>query len=261
MSRLENALITLQRLESTPDGGWLRKIDPRCKLIVTIIFLIAILSVPLTDTGRLICFFAFIIIMSTIAEISYGRIFKTSLWVVPFVALIGLFNPFIDRRPELIIAGVTISRGWITFLSIIIRGLLTVQSMILLIETTGFISMCRGMNRIGVPRFLTTQLLMVYRYIAVLIAEAINMRRAREARGYGRKKFPLRMWGQMIGQLLLRTIDRAEHIHRAMISRGFDGTMPVNRPSRWLMRDTLFLIGSTAIIAVLFFINFTQMPK
>lgn len=261
MSRLENALIILQRLESTPDEGWLRKIDPRCKLIVTIIFLIAVLSVPLTDMARLTWFFVFPIIMSTIAEIPYSRIFKASLWVLPFVALIGIFNPFIDRQPELIIAGVTINRGWVTFLSIIIRGLLTVQGIILLIETTGFISMCRGMNSIGVPRFLTTQLLMVYRYITVLITEALNMSRARAARGFGRKNFPLKMWGQMIGQLLLRTIDRAEHIHRAMISRGFDGEIPVNRSNCWQMRDTLFLISSTAIIAILFFANFTQIPK
>lgn len=52
------------------------------------------------------------------------------------------------------------------------------------------------------------------------------MLRARDARGYGRRSYPIGLWAETVGQLLLRTLDRAEHIHNAMLARGFTGRIP-----------------------------------
>ena len=83
----------------------------------------------------------------------------------------------------------------------------------------------------GVPSVLTTQLLLLYRYMSVLLEELQTMTRARTARGYGRSSYPMRLWAAMAGQLFLRSVDRAERIHRAMLARGFDGSMPCYTPA------------------------------
>lgn len=64
------------------------------------------------------------------------------------------------------------------------------------------------------PAVFTTQLLFVYRYLFVLIEEAAAMQQARDARSFGRKSYPLKVWGTLVGQLLIRTFDRAERIRR-----------------------------------------------
>jgi cobalt/nickel transport system permease protein len=139
----------------------------------------------------------------------------------------------------------------VELVSIVIRGLLSVQAVILLVMTTGFYRVCRGLKRLGVPTVFTTQLLLVYRYIYVLLDEAIDMDRGRQARGYGRKGYGVKMWGTFIGQLLLRTVDRAERVHKAMLSRGFDGQIRLLTLSRWQWRDTLFVAICCAVFAVL----------
>ncbi|MDD3108585.1 MAG: energy-coupling factor transporter transmembrane component T, partial [Alistipes sp.] len=103
---------------------------------------------------------------------------------------------------------------------------------------------------------LSTQLLFVYRYLFVLLQEALSMTRARDARSFGRRSYPLRVWGVMIGQLLIRTFERAERIHRAMLSRGFDGRIrSLTIPPPWQRRDTLFLSVWGAVFVVLRFLH------
>ena len=45
----------------------------------------------------------------------------------------------------------------------------------------------------------------------------------------------------MLGVLLHRSLDRAERIHRAMLARGFDGTIPTLERLGWRLGDTLLL--------------------
>ena len=162
---------------------------------------------------------------------------------LPFVVFIGVFNLFYDREPVFRIGTLAVTAGWVSFLSIVLRGLLSVQALLVLIGSTGYYGLCRSMQRLGVPAVFTTQLLFVYRYLYVLIEEAAAMQQARDARSFGRRSYPLKIWGTLVGQLLIRTFDRAEQISRAMLARGFSGRIPegvFERPA-WKMRDTLFL--------------------
>jgi cobalt/nickel transport system permease protein len=51
------------------------------------------------------------------------------------------------------------------------------------------------------------------------------------------------VYANMIGQLLLRTLDRAQRIHLAMRCRGFDGEILMVRPLRIRVHDVGFLLG------------------
>ena len=251
MTALEKALYELQCTERQSQcNSFMHRLDPRAKIIVTLFYIIVVLSFSLESlTGILICWI-YPIIGSTLGGISYSSVFRKSLIVLPFVAFIGIFNPIYNTVPALYVGNIAISRGWIEFMSIIIRGLLSAQAAILLIMTTGFYRVCRALGRLGVPSVFTTQLLLVYRYIYVLLDEAIDMERARQSRGYGRKGYGLRMWGRFIGQLLLRTVERSERVHRAMLSRGFDGRIRSLAISTWCRRDTLFLLSCCAAFVV-----------
>lgn len=242
MAKIEKVVFTLQQMEMRSESA--PALDSRIAIIVTIFYLVVMLSVSLGRLSMLIWMALYPVIASPWLGLSYGRIFRNSLIVLPLVLLIGIFNPIFDRSVAFSVGGVEISRGWISCASIVIRGLLAMQAVLILIATNGFLGICRGLSRLGVPRFLTEQLQFVYRYLIILLEEVITMKQAREARGYGRSKYPLRMWGAMIGQLFLRAIDRSERIARAMEARGFTGRLPeyTSVADRLSSRDLLFLI-------------------
>lgn len=248
MSSIDKALLKLNDVEriscrSTSSMGR----DVRSQLIVTLAYLVAVLSFPLDNLGGIIIFAVYPIIGCTLADISYGRIFKLSLYTLPFIAFIGMFNPIFDHRPMLHIGTVVISEGWIQFMSIIVRGLLSVQATLLLVLSSGFITICRGLRCLGMPEIFSTQLFLLYRYIFVLLQEARSMQMARTSRGYGRTSYGIRFWAVFVGQLLLRTADRAERLHNAMLSRGFSGMFPMSHPLQWRWSDTVYLTTWTCL--------------
>ena len=190
----------------------LHRTDARSKLLVTVAFLVTMLSVPLCRLPELLLFFVFPIVTCAMGGLSYGTIFRRSLVVLPFVAFIGVFNLFYDREPVFRVGALVVTAGWISFLSIVLRGLLSVQALLVLISSTGYYGLCRSMQRLGVPAVFTTQLLFVYRYLYVLIEEAAAMQQARDARSFGRKSYPLKVWGTLVGQLLIRTNNNYPHL-------------------------------------------------
>lgn len=240
-SRLEQAIVTLnaRQLRSVGDSH-IAGIDPRALLGVTVIYLLTLLSVPVVHTDRIIWFAIYPIVSAPLAHIVYERLFRNSLYVLPLLIIIGIFNPLFDRAEAFRVGAISVSVGWLTFVSIVIRGLLAFQALLLLIRVAGFNEMCEAMRRLGVPVVVVTQLLMVYRYLTVLLQEALSMQRARMARGYGRASFRVSVWGPFIGQLLLRTLERSRRIYMAMQSRGFNGSLSACGVSHWSTADTVY---------------------
>lgn len=248
VSKVEKALIALRAMHS---GSGKAPIGTPALLIVTLVYLGLMLSVAPEALARLLWFALYPIVMAPVVGEQYGRVFVRSLAVLPFVFLIGIFNPLYQTEVAFRIGSVTISRGWVTFMSILVRALLSVQALLLLVDSVGFAGLCSGLRRIGVPALLTTQLMMVYRYMTVLLQESLDMTRARQARGYRGRNMSLSMWGTYCGQLFLRTVARSERIHRAMLARGFNGSMPVLAAGEvWNRRDTVTLVAVTCVFAL-----------
>lgn len=257
MAAIEKAITRLNSLESAHKGGVVA-VDVRVQLWVTVAFLVALLSIPVYDPAHLLWMACYPIIASEICGLGYIRVLLRSLWILPLVVVIGMFNPMIDTAVVWQIGNVGISRGWLSFISLVLRGLLAFQALIVLVESCGFQDICMALQYFKFPGVLVTQLMMLYRYLGVLLQEALVMRRAREARGYGRKNYPLRQWGIFIGQLLLRSVARARRVHVAMMSRGFCGVFRFRPFSHALsVRDWLYLAIWIVVIVAVRFLNLT----
>ncbi|MDD3108015.1 MAG: energy-coupling factor transporter transmembrane component T, partial [Alistipes sp.] len=135
--KLQYALRELDAMERTAQmPSPLHGIDARAKLSVTLLFLLALLSMPLTRLSDLLLFFIYPIVGASRGGLSYALLMRRSLWVLPFVLLIGIFNPLLDRQPAFQIGSWWVSQGWVSFVSIVLRGLLSVQGVLLLVYTT-----------------------------------------------------------------------------------------------------------------------------
>lgn len=249
-NRLQRLLVQLSSFERAAPNGI--TIDPRARIIVTVVYLIVMLSVPIVRLSELLLYALFPIICAADVWIGYRPILRQSLFVAPFAALIGVFNIFYHREAAFAIGPVVITRGWLEFGAIIVRGVLSVQALLVLVRTEGFNRICFSLQQLGVPAVLTTQLAMMYRYLTVLVGQLLSLSRARSARSFGRRAMPVSEWGAIVGQLIVRTFDRAERISMAMSARGFDGrllSLP-DHSQRWQWRDTIYItLWSVALIA------------
>lgn len=258
-THLEKAITILNARQMKPGTpSHIGDIDARALLTVTVVYLVALLSVPLQRTDMIIWFAAYPIISAPLAHVAYERLFRNSLFILPLLIFIGIFNPLYDRLPAFTLFGICISAGWISFISILIRGLLSTQALLLLIRVAGFNEMCFAMQRLGCPTVIVTQLLMVYRYLSVLLQEALTMQRARMARSYGSSSFKASMWGPFIGQLLLRSIERSRRVNMAMKARGFNGSLITSPPTHWNTADTVYCL---VWIPILIALRFADIPS
>lgn len=254
MSAFDKEYFNLGYLDTLSNKDtFIHRIDPRIKLVVTLAFILCVVSFPKYELTRMIPFFIFPVIILSLGDIPLKFILKKLLVVSPFVLFVGVFNPFFDRDPVYILNGFSIFRGWISYLSIIIKFLLTVSSGLLLIATTSFHGVCSAFEELRVPKVFVIQLHFLYRYLFVLAEETMRMVRARDMRSFGRKGQGVKIFINMTGILFVRTVERSERIYQAICSRGFDGKI------RLLKRDKINWFDIVvAIIAISAFIIFRE---
>ncbi len=260
MAKIESSLFDLGALDTlaSRDSG-IHRLDPRAKVVTTLVFVCSVVSFGKYEISALLPFALFPLVLVVSGNLPCGLLLKKLLLAAPFAFFIGVFNPFLDREILLQLGPVGISGGWVSFGSIMLRFALTVFAALVLIATTSFTGVCMALERLGAPRVFALQLLFLYRYIYVLIDEALRMVRARALRSFHGRGMDMKTMGHMVGQLLLRTIDRAQRVHQAMLCRGFDGDIRLLRPLRIGRAEILFTLGWSALFVLLRFYNLPQM--
>lgn len=248
MISINAAVIDLKRLDLLADiESPIHSLDARAKVLVTLLFVISVVSFGRYELVQMLPFFIFPCVMMALAKLPALYFARKVALISPFVLMIGLFNPVFDRTAMLQIWHVEISGGWISLASLLIRSLLTVGAAFILIGTTGFTAVCQALERLGVPQTFAVQLLFLHRYIFVLAEETGRTAKARELRSCGRKGLGVLSFGSLVGHLLLRTWQRAERIHTAMLVRGFVGKFHSHRHSSFGVPELCFVLGWSAL--------------
>ncbi|MBM4128607.1 MAG: cobalt ECF transporter T component CbiQ [Nitrospira sp.] len=229
---------------------FVHKLDPRVKVLVSFIFILFVVSFPKYDLSGLMPYFIYPVFLLTAGDIPVKAIAKKVLYISPFAIFIGIFNPLLDTEVVLTLSGLPVTGGWISFLSIIVKFILTVSTALLLIAVTSFPGICEALARMKLPKVFVIQLLFLYRYLFVLLEEALRMLRARDARSSGKQGKDIKTFIRLISVLLLRTIERAERIYQAMLSRGFRGEIRVLNRHKLGIQDILFVIFSVGMFYI-----------
>jgi cobalt/nickel transport system permease protein len=159
-----------------------------------------------------------------------------SLYLIPAAVLILLWAltrmpfMFVIRRlviAELFIIGIALlslvhPASTPIFVSALLKSNLCVLAMLVLIWTTPFLEILQELRRWRVPAVMLTTLALMYRYLPVLAEEARRMSRARASRTFSsRRRLSWNNVALVIGQLFIRSADRAERIYLAMCARGW----------------------------------------
>ncbi|MHB9002611.1 MAG: cobalt ECF transporter T component CbiQ [Coriobacteriia bacterium] len=256
MSTLEQGLYDLGRLDQLAYADTpVHALDPRAKVATTAVFILCVVSFGTYELSAMLPFLAFPLFVAVDANLPLGFIARRLLIVAPFAVLVGAFNPLLDTAIVAHVVGISVSGGWISFLSIVLRFLLTAFAALVLIGTTGLVGVCAALERMGMPEVLSTQLMLLYRNIFLLGEETMRMARARSLRSFGGRGMGWRVYSQMLGSLLLRTVGRAQRIHHAMLARGFDGSVRIVRPLRFTPHDVAFTVGWSLVFVAMRIVN------
>ena len=220
-------VLDLKRLDDLARGDTLlHRLDARAKVLVTLAFIGAVVSCDRLEISGLLPFYIFPAVLAAASGIPPGYLIRKVMLLSPLLLLIGMFNPVIDRQTALQLGTLQISEGWLSLSSILLRGTLTISAAFILIGTTGFNNVCGALERLGLPRVFAMQLNILYRYLFVVAGEGERMAMARALRAPNRRGFGIGSFAPLAGHLLLRTWERAERVHLAMLSRGFNGQFP-----------------------------------
>jgi len=231
---------------------FIHSLDPRCKLILTLMFTIAVVSTNRYATITLLPFFSYPLFLIIVADIPLLFLVKKLVIVSFFAFMLGIANPLLDKAIAVEIGGIAISGGWLSFASIMIRFSLTAGVALLLLMTTGMYNLSKGLEKLGIPKVFIIQLFFLYRYIFVLTDEASRIINARSARSFGKKGLGITVFNHILSSLFMRSIDRAERIYTAMRCRGFNnGSIATLTKLHWSYKETLFL-GAWTLLFVIF---------
>jgi len=165
--------------------------------------------------------------------------------------------PFFGTGEKFEIAGIELYReGLLAGTSIVVKGTLGVLAAVILSTTTTAREILRGLERLTLPAVMVQIASFMLRYVNVISDEMERMKVARESRGFiatGIKHW--KVIATSAAALFIRSYERGERVHLAMLSRGFDGNLPT------LVTDTVtkqhwIIALSVPVLALIFSLLF-----
>lgn len=255
MNRISEAISDLYKMDMEAGRtGWLQGIHPVPKLIVSIFFILLTVSCGKYSLPMLLKMGVYLIVSFVIGDISVKLLLKRMKLVLAVVCMVGIANPFFDREILFTLGGLGITGGMVSAAALVIKGAYAVSASYLLIATTSMEDLCYALRKLCVPKIFVTVLMLAYRYIIVLLKEAERMTDAYMLRAPGQNGLHYKAWGTMVGQLLLRSMDRAQTVYDSMRLRGYGGEFHLRCKSAAGKGDYLYGIGwGVVLMAVRFF--------
>lgn len=253
MSKINKAIYEIQSIDAmAKEDRWMNHIHPLIKLILSVYYIVLTVSFHKYDVEGLLGMCIYPLVVFIIGDLRWKDALYRLRVVLPLVAIVGILNPFFDHRVVGYIGGVAIWGGVCSMITLMLKGVFTVFASYILIATTSIESICYAFRILHVPKIMVTQFLLIYRYIMVLLSETKRIVQAYSLRAPGQKGIHFKVWGPLVGQLLLRSMDRADEVYESMCLRGFQGEFPQGRPKKKSKGDLLYLIFW---LVVLFFIR------
>ena len=229
------------------------RLDPRTKILLVLAYAVIVVSTP---PSHLLAFVAYAGLLSW--AIAWARVPLTFILlraaaVLPFSALAALWLPFLKEGPTVGLLGgslqLSIAGLWL-LAGVAMKSFLGAAAAVFLTVTTPFHALLGGLRKMGLPLILIDTLTLTYRYLFVLVDEAMRLRRAAAARGYRPRWLGQALLvGRLIGQLFMRSYERAERVYGAMVQRGYRGQMPTAHHFRFRGSDaaTLVVLSGTLV--------------
>ncbi|WP_433437247.1 cobalt ECF transporter T component CbiQ [Nonomuraea sp. CA-141351] len=211
-----------------PGDSVVHRLPPQCKLLAVFAFAIVVVATPRERFWVFAAYAALLGIVAVVAKVPMPYVLRRMVIEVPFV-LFAFVIPIIGLGERTSVLGVSLSvPGLWAAWNILAKATLGVIASILLAATTEPRVILIGAQRLRLPSLLVQIAMFMLRYMDVIVDEMRRMRVARESRGFeARDLRQIPVIARSAGALFIRSYERGERVHLAMLSRGYSGRMPI----------------------------------
>lgn len=188
--------------------GPLQRASAGAKLLALVAFLAAVALLPPRPAVYGVA--ALLLAAATAAGgVPLPFLLRKLLFLEPFVLGVALMTLF---QPD----------GPTRFAITLVRSTICLYASLLVASTTPFSGLLATLRAARLPGILVLTIALTYRYLFVLVDEALRMRRARAARSLRPGMLPeWRALSSVVAHLFIRVSERAERLHAAMSARGW----------------------------------------
>jgi cobalt/nickel transport system permease protein len=210
-----------------PGHSRVHRLPAEVKIVAAFLVVLCVVATPREAFAVFAGYLLLLGVVWAVAGIPLGWIARRSLIEAPFVALAVLL-PITGGAPHVEWIGLTLSEpGLLGAWNILVKGTLGVLTSLTLAATTPLRDLLFGLQRLHAPALVVTIATLMLRYVDVIVGEARRMQLARISRGHD----PRFLWqvgatARGVGALFVRSYERGERVHLAMLSRGWSGQMP-----------------------------------
>lgn len=197
------------------------------KLAGLFLFVLAVVTTPPVAVWAFSVYTAILVALVGIAAIP-PRFFLTRMSIdLPFV-LFAFLLPFVGEGPRVDLGFLSLSSaGLLGAWNILVKATLGAGASVLLAATTEVSEIISGLRKLKVPIVFTAIAAFMIRYLEVIAGEMRRTRIAMTARGYNPSWIAqIRPLATAAGALFIRSYERGERVHQAMLARGFTGDFP-----------------------------------
>jgi cobalt/nickel transport system permease protein len=197
------------------------------KLVALVVFMLAVVATPHDQYAVFAGWAVLLLAVVAASRVPPTYLAPRMLVETPFV-LFAVLLPFIATGPRTELWGLTVSEaGLAAAAGLLMKGTLGVLAALTLAATTEPDDVLRGLQRLRVPDPIVQIMGFMIRYLEVVTGEMGRMLTAMRSRGCDPRS--PRHWpalARALGALFIRSYERGERVHLAMLSRGYTGTLP-----------------------------------
>lgn len=219
------------------------KIHHSILLLTTVLYSAVVISFGKYEITKVIPFIIYPAMMFAFIDAPIKPILKKLILIEPLILGIGILNPFFENQTFQVF-DLSLSYGWLSLGSLVLRGTMILLSTLILAES---IQLEEALIGLKMPPIFVTQLALTYRYIGLMTHEIKTVMLAYSLRSQQTKRINIKHMGSILGHFFIRTLDKANRVHHAMMLRGFDGTNHRMSGKPILVKDWLVFILWTII--------------
>lgn len=205
----------------------IHRLPAHIKLVALLVFMLTTVATPRDWYPAFGGYLVVLLIVIAISTVPPLYVAKRMVIEVPFVVF-AILMPFISSGPRTEFLGLTVSEpGLLAAGGLLAKGTLGVIASLTLAATTEPRDLLAGLEKLRLPNQLVQIMGFMIRYLDVVTDEMRRMRVARESRGFRARS--IRHWpvvARSAGALFIRSYERGERVHLAMMSRGYTGKLP-----------------------------------
>jgi len=215
-------------IEELANGdSFIRRLDPRGKIVV--VFLFSIVVAAANRLQVLLCALLLGLLIVLAAKVPVKELVKRLIPVNMLILFLWFFLPFtFGGEPFFHIGPLAVTREGLLYATrITLKSNAMMLMLIALVASTPIFTIGHAMYSLGIPKKIVHLFFFTYRYIHVIYREYFRLKNSMKIRGFTPRTnlHTYKTFAYMVGMLLIKSFDRGQRVHNAMLCRGFKGNL------------------------------------